>query len=152
MARMGVDAQPLVGVIMGSQSDWETMQHAAAALERLGVPHETRVVSAHRTPDLLFEYASTAATRGLRVIIAGAGGAVHLPGMVASITSLPVIGVPVTTMAIGGGKTAGLMAVNIIATSYAALRKRVAEFKKNHAAESRERGRKLSASLKTSSR
>jgi 5-(carboxyamino)imidazole ribonucleotide mutase len=95
-------APPLVGVIMGSQSDWETMQHAAAALERLGVPHETRVVSAHRTPDLLFEYASTAQGRGLRLIIAGAGGAAHLPGMCASKTLLPVLGVPVMSGTLQG--------------------------------------------------
>ena len=88
---------PLVGVIMGSQSDWETMAHASSMLTKLGVAHECRVVSAHRTPDLLFEYASTAAARGLRVIIAGAGGAAHLPGMCASKTILPVLGVPVHT-------------------------------------------------------
>ncbi|MCE9619497.1 MAG: 5-(carboxyamino)imidazole ribonucleotide mutase [Planctomycetes bacterium] len=93
---------PLVGVIMGSQSDWETMTHASAMLAKLGVPHECRVVSAHRTPDLLFEYASTAAGRGLRVIIAGAGGAAHLPGMCASKTLLPVLGVPVNTAALQG--------------------------------------------------
>jgi 5-(carboxyamino)imidazole ribonucleotide mutase len=87
--------KPLVGLIMGSTSDWETLQHAAASLEALGVPHEVRVVSAHRTPDLLFEYASSARSRGLEVIIAGAGGAAHLPGMVAAKTSLPVLGVPV---------------------------------------------------------
>ncbi len=93
---------PLVGVIMGSQSDWDTMQHAAAMLTKLGVTHETRVVSAHRTPDLLFEYASSAASRGLRVIIAGAGGAAHLPGMCASKTLLPVLGVPVMSSAMQG--------------------------------------------------
>lgn len=93
---------PLVGVIMGSQSDWDTMQHAAAMLTKLGVPHETRVVSAHRTPDLLFEYAGSAASRGLRVIIAGAGGAAHLPGMCASKTLLPVLGVPVMSSAMQG--------------------------------------------------
>ncbi len=87
---------------MGSQSDWETMAHASAMLGKLGVPHECRVVSAHRTPDLLFEYASTAAARGLRVIIAGAGGAAHLPGMCASKTILPVLGVPVNTTALNG--------------------------------------------------
>ena len=87
---------------MGSQSDWETMSHAAATLEQLGVPFETRVVSAHRTPDLLFEYASTAADRGLEVIIAGAGGAAHLPGMCASKTLLPVLGVPVESKALHG--------------------------------------------------
>ena len=93
---------PLVGVIMGSQSDWDTMQHAAAMLTKLGVPHETRVVSAHRTPDLLFEYAGSAASRGLRVIIAGAGGAAHLPGMCASKTLVPVLGVPVMSSAMQG--------------------------------------------------
>ncbi len=93
---------PLVGVIMGSRSDWETMRHASEMLEALGVPHETRVVSAHRTPDLLFEYASTARARGLRAIIAGAGGAAHLPGMVASKTLVPVLGVPVESKALQG--------------------------------------------------
>lgn len=95
-------AEPLVGVIMGSRSDWECMEHAVQALDRLGVPHEVRVVSAHRTPDLLYEYASAAEGRGLQVIIAGAGGAAHLPGMVASKTVLPVLGVPVRSRALGG--------------------------------------------------
>jgi 5-(carboxyamino)imidazole ribonucleotide mutase len=95
-------AKPLVGVIMGSRSDWETMAHAVETLEALGVPHEVRVVSAHRTPDLLFEYASGAEGRGLEVIIAGAGGAAHLPGMVASKTVLPVLGVPVQSRALNG--------------------------------------------------
>ena len=132
----------LVGVIMGSKSDWETMQHAADVLTRFGVPHETRVVSAHRTPALLTEYATSAEARGLRVIIAGAGGAAHLPGMVAAQTILPVIGVPVqskalngldsllsivqmpagipvATVAIGkaGATNAGLLAVAILATT-----------------------------------
>jgi len=132
---------PLVGIIMGSQSDWETMQHAARVLEELAVPHETRVVSAHRTPDLLFHYASHAADRGLRVIIAGAGGAAHLPGMCASKTHLPVLGVPVEsrslrgldsllsiaqmpagipvgTLAVGvaGATNAGLLAASIVAS------------------------------------
>ena len=93
---------PLVGIIMGSQSDWETMQHAAAQLAELGVPFETRVVSAHRTPDLLFDYAAKAEARGIEVIIAGAGGAAHLPGMAASKTSLPVLGVPVESKALHG--------------------------------------------------
>lgn len=93
---------PLVGVIMGSTSDWETMQHTVATLAQLGVAHEVRVVSAHRTPDLLFEYASTAAERGLQVIIAGAGGAAHLPGMVAAKTTLPVLGVPVKSATLNG--------------------------------------------------
>ena len=93
---------PLVGLIMGSRSDWETMRHAADTLEALGVPYEKRVVSAHRTPDLLFEYASGAEQRGLRVLIAGAGGAAHLPGMAAAKTQLPVLGVPVESKALGG--------------------------------------------------
>ena len=93
---------PRVGVIMGSKSDWETMRHAVETLDALGVPNETRVVSAHRTPDLLFEYASTARDRGIRVIIAGAGGAAHLPGMVSAKTTLPVLGVPVESKALKG--------------------------------------------------
>jgi 5-(carboxyamino)imidazole ribonucleotide mutase len=94
--------KPLVGIIMGSKSDWDTLQSAADTLQRLGVAFETRVVSAHRTPDLVFEYASTARARGLEVIIAGAGGAAHLPGMAASMTSLPVFGVPVKSKALKG--------------------------------------------------
>src|SRR6266852_5831281 len=94
--------KPLVGIIMGSSSDWETMQSAAEMLDKLAVPHEVRVVSAHRTPDLLFEYASSARSRGLEVIIAGAGGAAHLPGMAAAKTSLPVLGVPVQSKALKG--------------------------------------------------
>ncbi len=93
---------PLVGVIMGSRSDWETLRHTAETLEKLGIPHETRVVSAHRTPERLFDYARQAAGRGLRVIIAGAGGAAHLPGMAASMTHLPVLGVPVQSAALAG--------------------------------------------------
>lgn len=137
------DAQPLVGVIMGSTSDWDTMRHAAEMLAELGVPHETRVVSAHRTPDLLFEYAEGARGRGLEVIIAGAGGAAHLPGMVAAKTALPVLGVPVQskalngldsllsivqmpggvpvgTLAIGtaGSKNAGLLAASIVCNAH----------------------------------
>jgi len=95
-------AKPLVGIIMGSTSDWETMQHAAQTLEALCVPHETRVVSAHRTPDLLFQYATSAEKRGIEVIIAGAGGAAHLPGMTAAKTVLPVLGVPVESKALKG--------------------------------------------------
>ncbi|GIK52332.1 MAG: N5-carboxyaminoimidazole ribonucleotide mutase [Planctomycetota bacterium] len=97
-----VMTQALVGIIMGSKSDWETMAHAAETLDKLGVPFETRVVSAHRTPDLLFEYASQAEGRGLEVIIAGAGGAAHLPGMCASKTALPVLGVPVESKHLKG--------------------------------------------------
>jgi 5-(carboxyamino)imidazole ribonucleotide mutase len=92
----------VVGVIMGSRSDWETMRHAAAVLEELGVPHETAVVSAHRTPARLYDYATAARDRGLRVVIAGAGGAAHLPGMAASMTPLPVLGVPVESHALKG--------------------------------------------------
>lgn len=95
-------ASALVGVVMGSRSDWKTMQHAAAKLEALRVPHEVKVVSAHRTPDALFAYADTAARRGLRAIIAGAGGAAHLPGMLAAKTSVPVLGVPVRSRALNG--------------------------------------------------
>lgn len=143
-------AAPVVGVIMGSRSDWDTMQHAAEMLTQLGVPHERRVVSAHRTPAAMMQYAASAASRGLRVIIAGAGGAAHLPGMVASETLLPVIGVPVqsralqgidsllsivqmpggvpvATMAIGssGAKNAGLLAARILALSDDGLRNRL---------------------------
>ena len=93
---------PLVGIVMGSRSDWETMQHAAQKLDALGVPHEVRIVSAHRTPDVLFDYAATAQSRGLRAIIAGAGGAAHLPGMLAAKTAVPVLGVPVQSKALNG--------------------------------------------------
>ena len=96
------DAQPLVGIVMGSRSDWETMQHAAQKLEALGVPFEVKVVSAHRTPDVLFTYAEQADPRGLRAIIAGAGGASHLPGMIAAKTAVPVLGVPVQSKALNG--------------------------------------------------
>ena len=94
--------QPQVGIIMGSQSDWDTMEHASETLESLGVAHEVRIVSAHRTPDLLYEYAEAAADRGLKVIIAGAGGAAHLPGMTAAKTRLPVLGVPVQSKSLKG--------------------------------------------------
>ena len=94
--------KPIVGVIMGSQSDWATMTHTADTLTQLGVPYETRVVSAHRTPDLLYEYAETAAERGIKIIIAGAGGAAHLPGMTAAKTRLPVLGVPIQSKALNG--------------------------------------------------
>jgi 5-(carboxyamino)imidazole ribonucleotide mutase len=101
-ARKGPPALPLVGIIMGSKSDWETMRHASETLDELGIPHECSIVSAHRTPDWLFEYAETAAIRGLKIIIAGAGGAAHLPGMCASKTILPVLGVPVESQALKG--------------------------------------------------
>jgi len=97
-----VESDPIVGVVMGSKSDWDTMRHACETLDALGVPYEKRVVSAHRTPDLLFDYARDAEERGLQVIIAGAGGAAHLPGMVASKTVLPVLGVPVKSRALNG--------------------------------------------------
>ncbi|SIP94461.1 5-(carboxyamino)imidazole ribonucleotide mutase [Solilutibacter tolerans] len=99
---MTADRKPKVGIVMGSRSDWETMQHAAQKLEALGVAHEVRVVSAHRTPDVLFDYAENAAERGLRAIIAGAGGAAHLPGMIAAKTAVPVLGVPVQSKALNG--------------------------------------------------
>jgi 5-(carboxyamino)imidazole ribonucleotide mutase len=103
MAKDSISAKlPLVGIIMGSSSDWETLEHAAKTLEDLGVPHETSVVSAHRTPDLLFEYAASAEKRGIEVIIAGAGGAAHLPGMTASKTVIPVLGVPVESRTLKG--------------------------------------------------
>ena len=94
--------EPLVGIIMGSKSDWETMRHAADLLDKLGIPHETKVVSAHRTPKRLYDYAHSAKERGLRLVIAGAGGAAHLPGMTASMTELPVLGVPIETQALKG--------------------------------------------------
>jgi len=125
--------QPLVGIIMGSTSDWETLRHAAETLGKLGVPHEVRVVSAHRTPDLLFEYASTARDRGLQVLIAGAGGAAHLPGMAAAKTSLPVLGVPVQSKTLNGldsllsivqmpaGIPVGTLAIGVAGATNAAL-------------------------------
>lgn len=99
---MDETSMPLVGIVMGSRSDWETLRHAAEMLERFGVPHERRIVSAHRTPRDMVDYASTAQARGLEVIVAGAGGAAHLPGMVASLTVLPVLGVPVQSRALQG--------------------------------------------------
>jgi len=148
-------SNPVIGIIMGSQSDWATLKAAAAILDTLGVPHETRIVSAHRTPDRLYEYAKAAAGRGLKAIIAGAGGAAHLPGMTASMTALPVLGVPieskalkgmdsllsivqmpggipVATFAIGeaGAKNAALYAAAILALSDAALAGRLAAWRK----------------------
>jgi 5-(carboxyamino)imidazole ribonucleotide mutase len=144
-------SEPSVGVIMGSDSDWPTMRSAAEALDEFGVPHEVRVVSAHRTPDGMLDYGRTAAGRGLRVIIAGAGGAAHLPGMVASVTTLPVVGVPVplkyldgldsllsivqrpagipvATVSVGGARNAGLLAVRILAAGDPALTERLLRF------------------------
>src|SRR5499433_585703 len=156
------ELRPLVGVIMGSQSDWETMRQADEVLGRFNVPHETQIVSAHRTPAWMAEYATSAVSRGLEVIIAGAGGAAHLPGMVASHTVLPVIGVPiqsaalngldsllsivqmpkgvpVATVAIGaaGAANAGLLAVAILATSRPELRARLQEYRDRLAADVR---------------
>lgn len=148
--------KPLVGVVMGSDSDWEIMRHACDRLKFFKIPHETRVVSAHRTPDLLFEYAETAKNRGLQCIIAGAGGAAHLPGMLASKTTVPILGVPVpsrylkgmdsllsivqmpkgipvATFAVGeaGAANAGLFAVALLANSDEKLAKKLLEFRNN---------------------
>ncbi|TWI77446.1 5-(carboxyamino)imidazole ribonucleotide mutase [Desulfobotulus alkaliphilus] len=145
---------PLLGIIMGSRSDWETMRHASETLEKLGVPHEVEVVSAHRTPDKLFHYAETAEERGLQLVIAGAGGAAHLPGMVAAKCALPVLGVPVqskalngmdsllsivqmpagipvATLAIGraGAINAALLAASILGNSHPRIRQAVAEYR-----------------------
>lgn len=150
----------LVGLIMGSRSDWPVLEHAAQMLDRLGVPYEAKVVSAHRTPQRLYDYASTAEARGLKVIIAGAGGAAHLPGMAAAMTNLPVLGVPIAattlngqdallsivqmpagvpvgTLAIGkpGAVNAGLLAASILALSDPALRTRVAALRAAQTAE-----------------
>ena len=154
MSRNQEPAPPLVAVIMGSKSDWETMRAADEILTEFGVPHECRIISAHRTPELMAEYASEAETRGIEVIIAGAGGAAHLPGMTAAHTTLPVLGVPVeskalkgldsllsivqmpggvpvATLAIGsaGAKNAGLLAVSILANKRAPLRRKLKEFR-----------------------
>jgi len=151
---MSENNQPLVGVIMGSKSDWPTMIHAVEMLEQFGVPHEVKVVSAHRTPDLMFDYAETAAERGLEVVIAGAGGAAHLPGMVAAKTVVPVLGVPVKsralsgqdsllsivqmpggvpvgTLAIGdaGAKNAGILAAQIVGNGLPEIRQAVEAFR-----------------------
>ena len=161
---------PLVGIIMGSDSDWPTMEAAYQVCREFNIACEVRVVSAHRTPDDMARYAKTAHRRGLRVIIAGAGGAAHLPGMIASHTPLPVIGVPVeskslqgldsllsivqmpggipvATVAIGGAKNAGLLAMSILGASDEKIRGQVLEFKKKLADESRARGRKLQMNL-----
>ena len=161
---------PIVGIIMGSDSDWPTMEAAVNVCREFAVACDVQVVSAHRTPDDMSRYAKSAHRRGLRVIIAGAGGAAHLPGMVASHTPLPVIGVPVeshslkgldsllsivqmpggipvATVAIGGARNAGLLAVSILASSDPALQAKVIQFKQKLAAESRRRGRELRARI-----
>ncbi len=122
---------PLVGLVMGSRSDWETMQHAADKLDALGVAYEVKVVSAHRTPDVLFSYSEQAQARGLRAIIAGAGGAAHLPGMIAAKTAVPVLGVPVATFAIGqaGAANAGLFAAALLAHDHPAIAQALADFR-----------------------
>lgn len=102
LSRKSGKTPPRVGIVMGSQSDWETLAHAANTLEKLAIPHEIRIVSAHRTPDLLFDYAASAAARGLQVIVAGAGGAAHLPGMLAAKTAVPILGVPVQSHSLNG--------------------------------------------------
>ncbi len=154
--------QPLVGIVMGSKSDWETMRHAGETLARFGVPHEAKIVSAHRTPSWMVEYASSAESRGLQVIIAGAGGAAHLPGMIAANTLLPVLGVPVEsqalkgmdsllsivqmpggvpvgTLAIGkaGAQNAALLAIAILANHDQALREKLRTFREEQAVQVR---------------
>jgi 5-(carboxyamino)imidazole ribonucleotide mutase len=164
--KTGGSQRPIVGIIMGSDSDFPTMKLAAEVCEEFGVPHEVKVVSAHRTPLDMARYARSAHRRGLQVIIAGAGGAAHLPGMVASHTSLPVIGVPietralkgldsllsiaqmpagvpVATVAIGNGRNAGLLAVRILASRDAKLRSQLLRYTKRIADESRAKNRKL---------
>jgi 5-(carboxyamino)imidazole ribonucleotide mutase len=151
----GSSNKPLVGIIMGSQSDWATMRHAAEMLAQFGIPHEAKIVSAHRTPDRMVEYAKSAKARGLKVIVAGAGGAAHLPGMVAAMTTLPVLGVPVEskslsgldsllsivqmpggvpvgTLAIGvpGAKNAGILAASIVALNDAAVAEKLEAFRR----------------------
>jgi 5-(carboxyamino)imidazole ribonucleotide mutase len=164
----GGQSRPLVGLVMGSDSDWPVMRAAAIALTEFGVPHEADVVSAHRMPREMIEYGSTAAERGLRVIIAGAGGAAHLPGMLASVTPLPVIGVPVplkhldgmdsllsivqmpagvpvATVSIGGARNAGLLAVRILAAADPDLQRRMRQFQDELAATARAKGEALRA-------
>ncbi len=161
---------PLVAVVMGSDSDWPVMAPAAAALDEFDVPHEVRVVSAHRTPRDMLAYGEAAADRGLRVLISGAGGAAHLPGMLASVTPLPVIGVPVplahldgldsllsivqmpagvpvATVSVAGARNAGLLAVRILATADAALSRRMTDFQADLAGSARDKDRALAARL-----
>jgi 5-(carboxyamino)imidazole ribonucleotide mutase len=159
-------ADPLIGIIMGSTSDWDTMRHAAETLEALEVPHETRVVSAHRTPKRLYDYAHSARSRGLKAIIAGAGGAAHLPGMTASMTTLPVIGVPVAlerldgldsllsivqmpagipvaTVAVGNARNAALLAARILAVGDDRLRAELEKLRERMAETVREKDARL---------
>lgn len=160
-------SQPLVGILMGSDSDLPVMKQAAEVLEEFGVPYEMKVLSAHRTPLDTIDYARTAYQRGLRVIIAGAGGAAHLPGVVAGVTTLPVIGVPiesklqgldsllsivqmpsgvpVATVAIGGARNAGILAVQILATANEELQRKLADYKQKIAEQSRAKNAKLQA-------
>jgi 5-(carboxyamino)imidazole ribonucleotide mutase len=161
---------PLVGVVMGSDSDWRVMSDASQILTDFGIPHEVEVVSAHRTPDKLVRYGRDARARGLRAIIAGAGGAAHLPGMLASVTSLPVIGVPVplatldgmdsllsivqmpagipvATVSIGGAKNAGLLAIRILGASDSAIADRVEEYARELEAQVEDKNRRLKESL-----
>ena len=165
-----MDSQPLVGVVMGSDSDWPVMEAAVTALQEFGVPWEADVVSAHRMPQEMISYGSGAAARGLRVIIAGAGGAAHLPGMLAAVTPLPVIGVPVplahldgldsllsivqmpagvpvATVAVGAARNAGLLAVRILAAADEALRARMLEFQDELRATAEAKGAALRAKL-----
>jgi 5-(carboxyamino)imidazole ribonucleotide mutase len=168
----GLEPDPSVGVIMGSDSDWSVMSAAAEALTEFEVPHEVRVVSAHRTPLTMADYAQAAAERGLKVIIAGAGGAAHLPGMVAALTTLPVIGVPVplkyldgmdsllsivqmpagvpvATVSIGGARNAGLLAVRILAAADAGLTQRMATFQRELAESAHSKDVALQQRLRT---
>jgi 5-(carboxyamino)imidazole ribonucleotide mutase len=165
-----MDSQPLVGVVMGSDSDWPVMEAAVTALQEFGVPWEADVVSAHRMPQEMISYGSGAAGRGLRVIIAGAGGAAHLPGMLAAVTPLPVIGVPVplahldgmdsllsivqmpagvpvATVAVGAARNAGLLAVRILAAADEDLQRRMTEFQANLKATAQAKGAALRAKL-----
>ena len=130
-------SSPVVGIVMGSDSDLEVMKPAAEALEELGIEHEIRVVSAHRTPEDMVAYGKSAEERGLKVIIAGAGGAAHLPGMLASLTPLPVIGVPVATVAIGAGRNAGLLAARIVGSSDEEVRRGVDRLRQEAAEKAR---------------
>jgi len=166
------DGDPVVGIVMGSDSDWPVMRAAADALDEFGVAYEVGVVSAHRMPEEMVEYGRTAADRGLRVVIAGAGGAAHLPGMLASLTPLPVIGVPVplanldgldsllsivqmpagvpvATVAVGNARNAGLLAVRILATSDADLRAQMTTFQRELNAAAKAKGRALQDTLGT---